>query len=89
MDDCVSYTSTLLLIIGVETSLMVGFVCGPWVMGRLAKARRQEDDAQRLRWFSEGRAAECRRASPKVTTLRGRTETRSEDAGRAERHSAV
>ena len=52
-------TSLLLLIIGIETALIVGFVAGLWVMDNVAAHRRAVEEAQRKLGVSEGRVAYC------------------------------
>ncbi len=84
-----STTSILLLIIAIETSLVVGFVCGLWVMSRISRSRREEEETRRRRRLTEDRDAAHQRAAPKVQTLSSLTATHSDDAGQAQRRSAV
>jgi hypothetical protein len=53
----VNTTSLLLLIIGIESALIVGFVAGLWVMDNVAAHRRAVEEAQRKLGVSEGRLA--------------------------------
>jgi hypothetical protein len=85
----VSTTSILLLIIAIETSLVVGFVCGLLVMRRSARARREEDDVQRELWLEEGRFTAHHHAGAKVQTLGGLTATPSADERVGQRRSAI
>ena len=79
----------LLLIIAIETSLAVGFVCGLWVMSRFSRSRREEDEKRRRLWLSGDRDAAHQRAASRVQTLSSLTATHSADAGQAQRRSAV
>ena len=82
-----STTSILLLVIAIETSLVIGFVCGLWVMSRISRSRREEEETRRR--LTEDRDATHQRAAPRVQTLSSLTATHSEDAGQAQRRSAV
>jgi hypothetical protein len=85
----VSTTSILLLVIAIETSLVVGFVCGLWVMSRISRSRREEEEMRRRRRLTEDRDAAHQRAAPRVQTLSSLTATHSEDAGQTQRRAAV
>jgi hypothetical protein len=85
----VDNASILLLIIVIETSLVVGFVCGLWVMSRLARSKREEDEKRHRLWLAEGRRAAHQQAGVTVQTLGSLRAARSEDAGRAQQRSAV